>query len=134
MQPGVPVDVQRGYCFLNTEFKQGGHMLNRDDLMQRLAKNEKTGPYVAQGNTLAVGSVVATVVSTPAILVGALAKDGDIHMSDATSTGLLVGGIAVGVVSWALCIASDGKYVTAVQKYNENFTHPREQEDDHADY
>jgi hypothetical protein len=106
MEPGVPVDVRQGYCFLNTEFKQSGRTLNRDDVMQRLAKNEKTGPYAAQGNTLAVGSVVATVVATPAILVVGLAKDGDIHMSDGASTGLL----------------------------NENLTRPREQEDDRPDY
>jgi len=133
MQPGVPVDVRRGYCFLNTEFKQRGHLLNRDDVMLRLAKNEKSRPYVAQGSTLAVGAVVATVIATPAILVGALAKEGNIHMSDDASTGLLVGGVALGVVSWALCIASDGRYVTAVERYNEHFTEPRDQDDDRTD-
>jgi hypothetical protein len=133
MQAGVPLDVKRGYCLVDTTFKQNGQLLNRDDVMRRLSKNQKSRPYVAQGNTLAIGSVVATILATPAIIVGASAKGGDIHMSDGASTGLLVGGIVAGVASWALCIASDGKYVTAAETYNEQFTKPPDQDGDRAD-
>lgn len=134
MQPGVPLEVKRGYCLLNTEYKQRGKLLNRDDVMQRLARNEKSGPYVASGNAFAIGSIIATVVATPAIIVGSAAKEGNIHMSDGASTGLLVGGVAVGVLSVVLCITSDGKYASAAETYNEHFTTPaHDQEDDRVD-
>lgn len=122
MDPGTPVAVERGYCLVNTKFKQRGHLLNRDDVMQHLERSEKTRSYVAQGNALAIGSIISVVVATPAIIIGASAKQGEIQMNDDASTALLAGGIAVGVASWALCIASDGKYVSAVDAYNEHFT------------
>jgi hypothetical protein len=134
MRPGTPLEVTRGYCFVSTTYKQRGEEVNRDDVMTHLAAYKDSGPYVSEGNAFAVGSIVATVVATPAIVVGAMGKQGQIKMDDGVSTGLLVGGIAAGVASWVLCITSDAKYATAAETYNERVNGPETRADDEHAY
>jgi hypothetical protein len=126
MRPGTPLEVKRGYCFVNTTYKQHGVEVNRDDVMTHLAAHEDSGPYVSEGNSFAIGSIVATVVASPALVVGGMGKQGQIEMDDGASTGLLVGGLTAAVASWVLCIASDAKYARAAETYNERLGHAYE--------
>lgn len=129
MQPGVRLETRRGYCFVETQFKQHHKVLNRDSVMQRLAKSRHSAPLVEQGNDYAIGSIVATLAASTALIVGMLAKKGDVRMSDGASTALVAGGVGAAVASWALCITSDGRYVAAADAYNARLP-PTESVDD----
>lgn len=118
MQPGVPLETRRGYCFVETQFKQHQKVLNRDSVMQRLAKSRHSAPLVEQGNNYAIGSIVSTLAAGTALVVATLAKNGKVEMSDGASTALVAGGAGAMIASWALCITSDGRYVAAAEAYN----------------
>jgi hypothetical protein len=124
MRPGVPLEVNRGYCFMPTEFKQRGEPVNRDDTLKRLARYKSSSPYVNAGGVLAIGSIGATVVSTAAFGAAALGSSDSFKMSDGTKIALIGTGIGVGVLSWILCISADGKYATAAEVYNAQLSTP----------
>jgi hypothetical protein len=134
MRPDTPLEVTRGYCFVSTKYEQRGEEVNRDDVMTHLAAYKDSGPYVREGNAFAVGSIVATLVATPAIVVGAMGKREQIKMDDGLSTGLLAGGITAGIASWVLCITSDAKYATAAETYNQRIKGPETRSDDEHAY
>lgn len=129
MQPGVPLEIKRGYCFLSTEFKQHGREVNTNDTLTRLGRYERTKSYVSAGNSYAIGSIAATIVATGTLTVGLLGAQERIKMSDELTTGLIATGIGVGVLSWVLCITSDGKYVKAAEVYNEGLPKPDPDDD-----
>jgi hypothetical protein len=123
MHPGLPLEVSRGYCFVSTDFSQRGKPVNRDDTLKRLAQFKASQPYVSAGNAFAIGSIGATIVGTSTLVVGLLGSDGThggIKMSDGTKAALIGTGIGVGVLSWVLCITSDGKYASAAEVYNKH--------------
>jgi hypothetical protein len=129
MQPDVPLETRRGYCLVETQFKQHQKVLNRESVMHRLAKSRRSAPLVEQGNDYAIGSIVATLAAGTALVVATLAKNGEIEMSDGASTALVAGGVGAAVASWALCITSDGRYVAAAEAYNARLR-PTESSDD----
>jgi len=124
MVPGVPVTVQRGYCFVPTQFAQRGKQLNRSDTLETLATYEQSKPYVAAGNTYDVGSYATGIVGAGLITAGALGASDTIQMTRGTSTGLIASGAALAVFSLVLCGVSEGKYVTAVVAYNARVAKP----------
>ena len=132
MVSGVPLEVQRGYCIADTEFKQRGKALNRGSVMARLSKNSHARPHIESGGNLAIGSIITAVLGTAGIILGAAGKRGEMKMDGGVSTALLAGGIGLGVASWPLCIAADGQYAAGAAAYNAHL--PRatgdEEEDD----
>lgn len=118
MVPGTPLEVQRGYCIVQTQYKQGGKALNRDSVMARLSKNPHARPHLESGSNLAIGSIITSVLGTIGIVLGVAAKQGEIKMADGASTAVLAGGIGLGLASWPLCIASDGQYAAGAAAYN----------------
>ncbi|HYQ29023.1 MAG TPA: hypothetical protein VER04_17455 [Polyangiaceae bacterium] len=131
MVSGVPLEVQRGYCIGDTQFKQGGKPLNRDSVMAHLSKNSHARPHIESGGNLAIGSIITALLGTTGIILGAAGKRGDIKMDDGVSTALLAGGIGLGVASWPLCIAADGQYAAGAAAYNAHL--PRGTDDEEED-
>jgi hypothetical protein len=131
MVPGVPLEVDRGYCIAETQYKQRGKPLNRDSVMARLSKTSRARPHLESGNKLAIGSIITAVIGTAGIFLGAAGKRGEIKMDDGVSTALLASGIGVSVGSWALCIAADGQYAAGAEAYNAHL--PRGSEDEEED-
>jgi hypothetical protein len=78
------------------------------------------------GDALAIGSIGATIVATSAFAVAALSSSDNVKMSDGAKAAVLGTGIGVGILSWILCISSDGKYATAAEVYNAHLSNPRE--------
>lgn len=132
MQPGVPIEVKRGYCFLSTEYRQRGREVNRNDTLGHLARYERSKSYVSAGNAFAIGSIAATLVATTTLTVGLLGTRDTLKMDDGVSTALIATGIGTGVLSWVLCITSDGKYARAAEVYNEGLSKGQLSEDDEA--
>jgi hypothetical protein len=134
METGRPLEVERGACIVHTSYKQDGEELNWQDTVQRLGRYEDSGPYVSEGNTYAIGSIVAAVVATPSIIVGSAGMREQIDMDEGLATGLLVGGIVVGVGGLVMCVVSDGKYATAGDVYNERVTRTERRQSDERAY
>ncbi len=133
MRPGVPLEVRRGYCFAPTLYLQRDQVVDRNSVMQRLARNPDSQPYVSDGNTIAIGSIAASIVGTTTLGLGVLGTGETVEMSDGTVTALIGTGIGVAVLSWVLCITSDGKYATAAEVYNQRFRgDPTESDDDRS--
>jgi hypothetical protein len=131
MVSGEPLEVHRGYCIVDTQYKQRGKALNRDSVMKRLSKNGYARGHLESGGDLAIGSIITALVGTAAIIVGAAAKRGEIKMGDSASTAVLAGGITLGVASWPLCIAADGQYAAGAAAYNAHL--PRATGDEEED-
>jgi hypothetical protein len=131
MVAGVPLEVHRGYCILETQYKQRGEALNRDSVMARLSKNSHASPHLESGSNLAIGSIITALLGTTGVILGAAAKRGDIKMSEGASTALLVGGSGFSVASWPLCIAADGQYAAGAAAYNAHL--PRATGDEEED-
>jgi hypothetical protein len=134
MQAGKPIEVNRGFCFVHTKYKQDGQEVNWDDTTRKLARYEDSGPHVSAGNSWAIGSIAAAVVATPALMVGSWAKRDVIDMDDDASTALLAGGIVVGVGGIVMCVISDGQYATAGDVYNERLTRTERRGSDEKAY
>lgn len=117
MQPGVPIEVDRGYCVARTVYKQDGEPINRDDMMENLAKHEPSRPHLVAGNWYALGSIVAVASAFTAFIVGTAGRHDRIDEGDDAANGLLIGGLAASAASWGLCIASDAEYATAAESY-----------------
>jgi len=128
MVSGVPLEVQRGYCIGDTQFKQRGKPLNRESVMARLSKNSHARPHIESGGNFAIGSIATALLGMTGVILGAAAKRGEIKMDDGTSTALLAGGVGRSVASWPLCIASDGQYAAGAAAYNAHL--PRATGDD----
>jgi hypothetical protein len=124
MRSGVPLEVNRGYCFMPTEFKQRGEPVNRENTMKWLAHYKPSSPYVNAGNVLAVGSIGATVVATSAFGAAAMGSTDSFKMSDGAKNALIGTAIGVGILSVILCVSSDGKYATAAEVYNAHLRTP----------
>lgn len=133
MVSGVPLEVQRGYCIVGTQYKQRGKALNRDSVMARLSKNRYARPHLDSGSNLAIGSIVTSLLGMAGIVFGAAAKRGEIKMDEGASTALLAGGIGLGVASWPLCIASDGQYAAGAAAYNAHLPRATGDEEEEED-
>ena len=120
MQVGEPIKVNRGVCLANTSYEQGGKRLNWNDTTHKLSQFKVSEPHISAGNAWAIGSIVAAALSTPAIIVGADGRQGTIDMDQDLASGLLVGGIIVGVAGLVMCVVSDGQYAKAGDAYNEH--------------
>jgi hypothetical protein len=79
---------------------------------------------ISAGNSWAIGSIVAAVAASPAIVVGDYGRRNDIDMNEDLATGLLVGGVIVGVAGLVMCVVSDGEYVATGNAYNEHLAKP----------
>jgi hypothetical protein len=75
---------------------------------------------MAAGNTWAISSIVAAVVASPAIVIGSNGARGNIDMDEGVATGVLVGGIVVGVGGIVMCVVSDAEYAAGGEAYNEH--------------
>lgn len=131
MQYGMPLEIRRGYCFVSTQYKQRGQELDPGDVYKRLSRKQESKAYLDAGNSWAIGSIAATLVATGTLTAGILGSSGDVKMDEDVTTALLVTGATVGVLSWVLCITSDGKYVKAAEVYNESL--PKPEPDETAD-
>lgn len=119
MQPGVPLEIRRGYCFVSTEYKQHGKELNRSDVYRRLSRNEKSKSYLDAGNSWAIASIAAVGVTLGTFTAATIGEHPDVDMDDDAKTALYATSFGVGLLSVVLCITSDGKYVKAAEVYNE---------------
>ena len=119
VRPGVPVQAEPGYCFLLTQFKQGGQRVNRSDALHRLANNEKSGSAATLGQALDIGSRILGVAGGVTLGLGIGAKARDSEMSQGTSTGLIIGGAAAVAVGMVMCAVGEGQYVKAAELYSE---------------
>jgi hypothetical protein len=124
MQVGEPIKVNSGICFVHTSYEQNGKQLNWADTTGKLSRFRVSESHIAAGNSWAIGSIVAAVASTPAIIVGDYGRRGDIDMNEDLATGLLVGGIIVAVGGLVMCVVSDGQYAAAGNAYNEHLGTP----------
>lgn len=122
MQVGEPIKVNQGGCFVHTSYEQNGKELNWDDTTRKLSRFKPSSSHMAAGNTWAIGSIVAAVVASPAIVIGSSGKRGNIDMDEDVATGLLVGGIVVGVGGIVMCVVSDAEYAAGGEAYNEHLT------------
>lgn len=121
MRPGVPLEIHRGYCLTDLEFSQRGVPVNRANTLARLSHYSTSQSHLSTGNALAIGSLGATLAGTTALTVGLFGANGSIDMSDGAATALIATGAAVGVLSWVLCITSEGQYAAAAEVYNQRF-------------
>ena len=119
MRVGEPLKVNQGVCFMNTFYEQDGQVVNWDDTTRKLSRNPKAAPHMKTGNAFAIGSIVAAVTSSPAIIVGAYGARDQIEMDDDVATGLIVGGTIVAVAGLTMCIISDIEYAAGGEAYNE---------------
>jgi hypothetical protein len=122
MEPGVPLEIHRGYCFVDTTYSQRGKTRNRDDVMKRLSRYPESRPHLVTGNALAIGSVGAWLATSAGLITWDLADGGLIKMSDGDKTALLATTLGVGVLGIVLCLTSDGQYNTAAELYNAHHT------------
>jgi len=136
MQPGLPLEIHRGYCFVDTTYSQRGETRNRSDVMKHLSRYPESRPHLETGNTLAIGSIAAWLATTAGIITWDLADGGQIKMSDGDKTALLATTAGVGVLGIVLCLTSDGQYATAAELYNAHHTTnapPASDEDEQGD-
>ena len=119
VRPGVPMQAEPGYCFMITQFKQGGQRVNRGDALHRLANNEKSSSAATAGQVLDIGSRVLGVAGGITLGLGIGAKASDAEMSEGTSTGLIIGGAAAAVASLVMCAVGEGQYMKAADLYSE---------------
>src|SRR5216683_1989212 len=110
MQVGDPLKVNRGICLVNTSYEQNGKHLNWDDTTRKLSRFKVSESHISAGNSWAIASIVAAVVAAPAIIVGDNGRRGNIDMNEDLATGLLAGGVIVGVAGLVMCVVSDGEY------------------------
>jgi len=98
MQPGVPLEVNRGYCFLvRTNFKQRGRPVSTGDTLNQLERYPASRPRVRDGRALDVAALAVVIAGTSTWLVGDLGKAGQIEMSERESTALIASGFGVAV-------------------------------------
>ena len=140
MAVGTPIKYTRTYCFGDLRLEQRGKDLDWHDTMEKLSRRGESAPHIDTASGLALGSIVTTVVSAPAIIVGAYGMRGQIDMDQGVAAALLGTGIAASVASIVLCVSSEGKYVDAVDAYNQRLRggateseEDREYEEDDAD-
>jgi hypothetical protein len=118
MEAGQPIEVRRGYCIGETQFKQRGEPKNRDSVMDKLSRHSASRAQVRQGNTLAILSIISTLAAGTALVTGSLAEQDVIEMSQGSKMIVIGSGIVLAGASWALCIASDGQYAAAAESYS----------------
>jgi hypothetical protein len=70
MQVGERLKVNRGICLVNTSYEQNGKHLNWDDTTRKLSRFKVSESHISAGNSWTIGSIVAAVVASPAIVVG----------------------------------------------------------------
>src|SRR5258708_36109883 len=109
MQVGDPLKVNRGICLVNTSYEQNGKHLNWDDTTRKLSRFKVSESHISAGNSWAIGSIVAAVAATPAIIVGDYGRRGDIDMNEDVATGLLVEGVIGDGVALGMRAVSDGE-------------------------
>jgi len=119
VRSGVPMQAEPGYCFLITQFTQGGQRVNRSDALHRLANNEKSSSAATVGQVLDIGSRVLGVAGGITLGVGIGAKASGNEMSEGTSTGLIIGGAAAAAAAMVMCAVGEGQYVKAADLYSE---------------
>jgi hypothetical protein len=119
MRFGEPLEVNQGVCIVNTHYEQDGEVLNWDDTTRKLSHNPAAAPHMSAGNAWAIGSIVAAVTSTPAVIVGGYGTRGEIDMDEDLAQGLFVGGLIVAGVGLTMCIISDAEYAAGGRAYNE---------------
>ena len=122
MRVGEPLKVNQGLCFMNTFYEQDGKVVNWDDTTKKLSHNPAAAPHMKAGNTWAIGSIVAAVTSSPAIIVGAYGARDQIEMEDDVATGLIVGGAIVAAAGLTMCLISDAEYAAGGEAYNERLS------------
>lgn len=119
MEPGTPIEMKRGYCFVAPEYIQARRARDRGDTLEQLSRYKETAPHVSRGDWLRVGGFASSVVGISAGTAGVLGRTKDIDMDENTATILLASGIALQVVGIGLCIAAEGQFASAVEVYNE---------------
>jgi len=119
MQSGVPIEIERGYCFVSTKYKQHGRDLDTDDVYRRIGRNEKSRSYIEAGNSWAIASVAAVAVTLGTFTAATIGEHPDVDMDDDAKTALYATSVGAGLLSVFLCVTSDGKFVKAVEVYNE---------------
>jgi len=119
MQPGVPLEIRRGYCFVSTEYKQHGKEVNTSDVYRRLNRHAQSRPYLEAGNSWAIASIAAVGVTLGTFAAATIGEHPDVDMDDGVKTALYATSFGAGLLSVVLCVTSDGKYVKAVEVYNE---------------
>lgn len=119
MQPGVSLEVDRGYWVQKTSFRQAGKEVDRDSVQAELERAEESAGVARTAEVLEVGSNLTRVAGVLLVLWGASQRVGGSEVSEETSTKLLIGGGATLGVSIGLAFGADGLYVKAVDRYNE---------------
>lgn len=124
MVPGVPITVERGYCFVSTQFTQRGKQLNRGNTLDTLETYPQSEPYVSAGNSYDVASFVTGFAGAGLVTAGALGASDTVQMTRGTSTALIATGAAMTVFSLVFCGVAEGKYASAVDVYNAQVATP----------
>jgi hypothetical protein len=116
--PGVPLKVERGYCFVRTQFSQGGKQLNRSDTLETLETYDQPKPYAESGESFDVASYVTGIIGSGLVTAGIIGTTDSVDMTETTSTALIASGTVTLVGSIVMCAVAENKYATAVDVYN----------------